>query len=42
MAMASKPFFILAPMEDVTDTVFRRVVADCAPSDLTMTEFVKC
>lgn len=36
----SKPIFILAPMDDVTDTVFRRVVADCAPPDYTMTEFV--
>ncbi len=27
-------------MDDVTDTVFRRVVADCAPPDFTMTEFV--
>ncbi len=31
---------ILAPMDDVTDTVFRRVVSDCAMADLTMTEFV--
>lgn len=35
-----KPFFILAPMDDVTDTVFRRIVADCAAPDYTMTEFV--
>jgi len=35
-----KPFFVLAPMDDVTDTVFRRIVADCAPSDLYVTEFV--
>ncbi len=35
-----KPFFILAPMDDVTDTVFRRVVFDCAVYDLSMTEFV--
>lgn len=34
------PFFILAPMDDVTDTVFRRVVHDCGPADLYMTEFV--
>lgn len=33
-------FFLLAPMDDVTDTVFRRVVADCATPDYTMTEFV--
>ena len=30
---------ILAPMEDVTDTVFRRVVASCGPADLYFTEF---
>lgn len=35
-----KPFFILAPMDDVTDTVFRRVVDDCAPADYYVTEFV--
>lgn len=35
-----KPFFILAPMDDVTDTVFRQVIADTAPPDLFMTEFV--
>lgn len=34
------PFFVLAPMDDVTDTVFRRIVADCAPADYTVTEFV--
>lgn len=33
-------FYILAPMDDVTDTVFRRIVADCATPDYTMTEFV--
>ena len=35
-----KPFFVLAPMDDVTDTVFRQVVAACAPPDLYFTEFV--
>ena len=35
-----KLFFVLAPMDDVTDTVFRRVVADCAAPDLYFTEFV--
>lgn len=35
-----RPFFVLAPLDDVTDTVFRRVVADCAPPDLFFTEFV--
>jgi tRNA-dihydrouridine synthase len=35
-----KPFFILAPMDDVTDTVFRQIIADIAPPDLFFTEFV--
>jgi tRNA-dihydrouridine synthase len=35
-----KPFFILAPMDDVTDTVFRRVIAGIAPADIYFTEFV--
>lgn len=35
-----RPFFVLAPMDDVTDTVFRQVVAECAPPDLFFTEFV--
>lgn len=34
-----KPFFILAPMEAVTDHVFRRVVTSAAPPDLFFTEF---
>jgi tRNA-dihydrouridine synthase len=34
-----KPFFVLAPMDDVTDTVFRSLVAACAPPDLMFTEF---
>jgi tRNA-dihydrouridine synthase len=35
-----KPFFVLAPMDDVTDTVFRQIIADCARPDLFFTEFV--
>lgn len=35
-----RPFFVLAPMDDVTDTVFRQIVADCAVPDLMFTEFV--
>jgi tRNA-dihydrouridine synthase len=35
-----KPFFVLAPMDDVTDTVFRRIVRKTAPPDLYFTEFV--
>lgn len=36
----SKPIFVLAPMDDVTDTVFRQIVADCAQPDMFFTEFV--
>src|SRR3954467_10531635 len=35
-----EPFFVLAPMDDVTDTVFRQIVADTAAPDLYFTEFV--
>ncbi|HEX5395190.1 MAG TPA: tRNA-dihydrouridine synthase [Candidatus Saccharimonadales bacterium] len=35
-----KPFLILAPMDDVTDTVFRQIVDSLAPPDLYFTEFV--
>lgn len=35
-----RPFFVLAPMDDVTDTVFRRLVNDCAAPDIFFTEFV--
>jgi len=35
-----KPFFVLAPMDDVTDMVFRQMVSECAAPDLTFTEFV--
>ena len=35
-----KPFLALAPMDDVTDTVFRQIVAECAAPDLMYTEFV--
>ena len=34
-----KPFFILAPMEAVTDVVFRHVVAQAAAPDIYFTEF---
>jgi nifR3 family TIM-barrel protein len=34
-----KPFFALAPMENVTDTVFRRIVARCGRPDVFFTEF---
>lgn len=35
----SKPLFIQAPMEDVTDTVFRRVIQKCGAPDIYFTEF---
>ncbi len=35
-----KPYFVLAPMDDVTDTVFRQIVGDCAAPDIYFTEFV--
>lgn len=35
----TKPFFVLAPMEGATDTVFRQIVASCAPPDIYFTEF---
>lgn len=35
-----RPYFVLAPMDDVTDTVFRQVVGQCAAPDIYFTEFV--
>ena len=35
-----RPIRALAPMEDVTDTVFRRIVARCGRPDLFFTEFI--
>jgi tRNA-dihydrouridine synthase len=37
---SNSPLFILAPMDDVTDTVFRQIVAGCSAPDLYFTEFV--
>lgn len=34
-----RPFFVLAPMEDVTDVVFRHVVAEAGRPDVYFTEF---
>lgn len=34
-----KPFFVLAPMEDVTDVVFRHVIAKAGKPDVFFTEF---
>ncbi len=35
-----KPFFVLAPMANVTDSVFRKVIAKYGRPDVTWTEFV--
>jgi tRNA-dihydrouridine synthase len=35
-----RPFFVLAPMDDITDTVFRQIIAECTRPDLLITEFV--
>lgn len=37
-----KPFFVLAPMADVTDSPFRQVIADCGRPDIFYNEFVSC
>ncbi len=36
----NKPLFVLAPMADVTDAAFRRVIAKYGKPDVTWTEFV--
>lgn len=38
----SKPILIQAPMENVTDTVFRQIIARCGKPDMFFTEFVSC
>lgn len=38
--MLPKPFFVIAPMDDVTDTVFRQIIAGAARPDIFFTEFV--
>lgn len=35
-----RPFFVLAPLADVTDAAFRRVIAKCGKPDVLWTEFV--
>ncbi|MEK7154517.1 MAG: tRNA-dihydrouridine synthase family protein, partial [Patescibacteria group bacterium] len=39
LAKSKKPFLALAPMEEVTDTVFRQMVARVARPDVMFTEF---
>ena len=36
----TRPFFCLAPMADVTDAAFRRVIATCGKPDVIFNEFV--
>ncbi|HEY5268470.1 MAG TPA: tRNA-dihydrouridine synthase [Candidatus Saccharimonadales bacterium] len=36
----TKPFTVLAPLDDVSDVVFRKIVSGCAKPDLFFTEFV--
>lgn len=38
-ASLNRPIFALAPMEDVTDTVFRQIIDKYAPAELYFTEF---
>ena len=37
-----KPFFALAPMADVTDAAFRKIIAKYGKPDVMWTEFVSC
>lgn len=37
-----KPFFVLAPMANVTDTVFRQIIVKHGKPDVLWTEFVAC
>ena len=37
-----KPFFVLAPMANVTDFAFRQIVAQCGRPDVFYTEFLSC
>ena len=37
-----RPFFILAPMADVTDSAFRQIILSCGRPDIFYTEFVSC
>jgi tRNA-dihydrouridine synthase len=37
-----RDFTILAPMDDVTDVVFRQIVAENARPDVFFTEFTNC
>ncbi|MFC1802316.1 tRNA dihydrouridine synthase [Patescibacteria group bacterium] len=38
----NKPFFVLAPMADVTDSAFRQIISKYSKPDVFFTEFVAC
>lgn len=38
----AKPMFVLAPMADVTDSVFRQIIVKYGRPDMVFTEFVPC
>jgi len=38
----AQPFFMLAPMADITDTVFRQIISRYSTPDAYFTEFVSC
>lgn len=38
----ARPFFVLAPMEDVTDTVFRQILSEIGGISVFFTEFTNC
>lgn len=40
IAGIKRPFFVLAPMDDITNLVFRKIVARCGKPDVFFTEFV--
>lgn len=40
LADEKKPFFVLAPMDDITNLVFRKIVTRCGKPDVFFTEFV--
>jgi len=37
-----EPFFVLAPMADVTDAAFRQIILQCGKPDILYTEFISC
>src|SRR3989338_4679228 len=38
----NKPFFVLAPMANVTDWAFRKIITKCGRPDVFYTEFLPC